>query len=265
MDTHARAVQTSYTYAKSGQEAAKKYVATNLPGYHVHEGLSDNHSVVLHDPSTNHVIVAYRGTMLSPLHHPLQTAQDLKADAEIALGLHHVHTIPREAEAELKYHRVSSVFPDARITTSGHSLGGVQSYHVATKYNLEGHHFNMGESPLPGVATFNTLHGLAQKDDRQHIYHSDNYKALGNIYNGSDPISSGTKELPGTHHTIKVNAKTDLDAHDLRHFISRSKEQQEPKEPKRAPRQSEKPRIQSTDLVDVQAKKKRHKKYVPKK
>jgi hypothetical protein len=191
----------------------------------------------------------------------LQTAQDLKADAEIALGLHHVHTIGREAEAELKYHRVSTAFPDAHITTAGHSLGGVQSYHVATKYGLEGHHFNIGESPIPGVATMNAIHGRLKKDDNQNIYHSDNYKALGNVYNGSDPISAGTRGMPGKHHVVKVNAKTDLDAHDLRHFIS------PPKNTQSLPKGRTIPTARQTEAYEDTAgstlKKKRRKKNLP--
>ena len=226
MDKYAKTVQSSYMYSRESPEKAKQYVATNLPQYHIHESLSDNHSIVLHNPKTNDVVIAYRGTLANPFSHPIQSFQDYEADSQIALGLHHVGAIPRQEEADAKYHRTVATFPGANIKVSGHSLGGVESYYVATKNNLEGHHFSIGESPLPGIETLNRTQALfhtGERYDKQHIYHADHYKGLGNVYNGSDPISEGTRYLAGQHHTVKVNSGTNLKAHDLLNFISKIK------------------------------------------
>jgi hypothetical protein len=258
MNTHAKAVQSSYIYTRESPDKAKQYVAANLPGYHIHEGLSDNHSVVLHDPKSNDVIIAYRGT-LNPLQHPVQGMQDYIADAQIALGLNHVYTIPRQQEADLKYQRTASMFPHANIKVAGHSLGAVESYHVATKNNLEGHHFSMGESPLPGIATLNRTQALfhtGEQYNKQHIYHTDNYKALGNVYSGSDPISESTRYLAGQHHFIKANTGTNLNAHNLSNFISKSNKPTSLITSKPHIETSSRPPLQS---VDVEMKKKRKK------
>ena len=221
-DKYARSVESSYVYSRQSPTEAEKYVATHLPGYHMHEGLSDNHSVVLHNAKNNDVIIAYRGT-LNSVKHPLLSIQDYVDDAQIALGLHHLHTLPRQEQAQHKYHRVAATFPNEKIRVAGHSLGGVESYHVATMNNLEGHHFQIGESPLPGVATLHkinsTFHNKNPIYNKQNIYHVENYKALGHIYHGSDGISENTKHLAGTHHTIKKNLRTDFETHDLKHFF----------------------------------------------
>ena len=256
MNTHAKAVQSSYIYARENPQKAQDYVAANLKGYHIHEGLSDNHSVVLHNDKTNDIIIAYRGTMNS-LSHPIQTLQDYGADVEIALGLPHIAAIPREQEANVKYHRTAHAFPDANISVAGHSLGGVESYYVATKNNLQGHHFNIGESPLPGISTLNKTMShfhVGEQYDKQHIYHAENYKALGNVYNGSDPISEGTRYLAGQHRVVKVNTRTDLKAHDLSNFISDTM----PKSPKAAITRRE--ALPPPDTFDIRMKPKHKKK-----
>ena len=53
MDTHAKATQASYLYAKSPTQA-KQYVATNLPGYILHPTLSNNKAVfcIIQKPNT---------------------------------------------------------------------------------------------------------------------------------------------------------------------------------------------------------------------
>jgi hypothetical protein len=216
MDDHARAVKASYIYAQRNKDDAVRYIQDELPEYSLDEGLSDYESVVLHNPNKNHTIIGYRGTLL-------HDKDDLVEDAKIGLGLHHIKTIHRQKQADMKYLRVSNTYRDANITVAGHSLGGVQSYYVATKHGLEGHHYNVGESPLPGVETMHLVNSLLYSNrpeyKKQHIYHAERYTGYGYIHNGSDPISQGTKHLPGQHHFVKVNTITGIGAHYLDNFI----------------------------------------------
>lgn len=226
MDDHARAVKASYKYAQGGSDDAIKYIEDELPDYSLDEGLSDYESVVLHNRQKNHTIIGYRGTLL-------HDKNDLIEDAKIGLGLHHIKTIHRQKQADLKYQRVANTYRDSDISVAGHSLGGVQSYYVATKHGLEGHHFNIGETPIPGFETMHRVNSYLYSDkpeyQKQHIYHAERYSGFGLIHNGSDPISQGTKHLPGQHHMVKVSTYTNIGAHYLDNFITpRRKKTQEP-------------------------------------
>lgn len=235
MDDHARAVKASYIYSQNNMDEAINYVRDELPEYSLDEGLSDYESVVLHNPKKNHTIIGYRGTLLND-------KNDLIEDAKIGLGLHHVKTIHSQKRADLKYHRVSNTYRDSNITVAGHSLGGVQSYYVATKHGLEGHHYNIGETPLPGFEMMHRVNSYLYSNrpeyQKQHIYHSENYTGFGYIHKGSDPISQGTKHLPGQHHIVKVSTYTNIGAHYLDNFIVRRQPKSSRKsdiQPARAP------------------------------
>ena len=212
--------------------------------------LSDDRSTVLYDKKDDKAVIAYRGTMWRP---NIATVGDVLADAQVALGLHKQPThhlfaagaammsanpaeiyetaeemfkpenvMPRLADAEAKYEKTRLAFLNSNIETVGHSLGGALSYHVATKHDLDGHHFNIGSSPFEkGIHAVNRyFHGHEAKFTRQHIYHSDEYKALNTRFVRHDPVSQGSISLAGNHHHIKVNSRTSLGVHNLSHFIN---------------------------------------------
>lgn len=117
-------------------EVAEANMKKYLPKHDILPEFSDSNSVVV--KKNNDVIIAYRGTNPTNI-------SDLVADAKIATG---IPLTDRFNESQQKYEAVRATYPDADITTTGHSLGGALGYSVAKNNELDGHFFNMGSSPV---------------------------------------------------------------------------------------------------------------------
>jgi len=126
----------AYEYYDKPYEVAEANMKKYLPKHEILPEFSDSNSVVV--KKNNDVIISYRGT------NPLNPS-DLLADTKIATGL---PLTDRFNEAQKKYEAVRATYPDANITTTGHSLGGTLGYSVAKNNQLDGHFFNMGSSPV---------------------------------------------------------------------------------------------------------------------
>lgn len=125
----------AYDYYDS-KDTAEDNLKKFLPLHEIDHDLSDKNSVVV--KKGDDVIIAYRGTRLTNL-------SDLNADAKILLGFNPL--TDRANEAQRKYDMVKNKYPQASITTTGHSLGGNLGYYVAKNNDLQGHFFNLGSSP----------------------------------------------------------------------------------------------------------------------
>lgn len=126
----------AYEYYDKSYEVAEANMKKYLPQHEILPEFSDSNSVVV--KKNNDVIISYRGT--NPF-----SLSDWVADAKIATGL---PLTGRFNEAQQKYEAVRATYPDANITTTGHSLGGALGYSVAKNNQLDGHFFNMGSSPI---------------------------------------------------------------------------------------------------------------------
>lgn len=135
----------AYDYYDS-KDTAENNLKKFLPLHNIDHDLSDKNSVVIlgkspqtrQDKSPRDVIVAYRGTRPTNL-------SDLNADAKILFGFNPL--TDRANEAQRKYDMVKDKYPQASITTTGHSLGGNLGFYVAKNNDLQGHFFNLGSSP----------------------------------------------------------------------------------------------------------------------
>jgi hypothetical protein len=134
----------AYDYYDSGKNIAEAELKKFLPKHDIDHDLSDENSVVI--KKGNEVIISYRGTRLTNL-------SDLNADAKILLGFNPLSG--RANEAQRKYDMVKNKYPQASITTTGHSLGGNLGYYVAKNNDLQGHFFNLGSS-LTDTASVNS-------------------------------------------------------------------------------------------------------------
>jgi hypothetical protein len=126
----------AYDYYDKSYEVAEANMKKYLPQHEILPEFSDSNSVVV--KKNNDVIISYRGTSIF-------NPSDLLADAKIATGL---PLTGRFNEAQQKYEAVRATYPNANITTTGHSLGGALGYSVAKNNQLDGHFFNMGSSPI---------------------------------------------------------------------------------------------------------------------
>ena len=222
----ARAVKVSYIYTIEGAEKAQEIVEKHFGSYVMDTSLSDDNSVVLFNPSTNNIIIAYRGTV-QPTQNAEQSAKDYYADAQIAVSAHKFIETARMREAQDKYERARVLYPDANIRVAGHSLGGMQSYHVATKNNVDGHHFAVGtgliEEPINMIQRW--YYGDEEAYSRQRVYHATrtNTTVASRTLTGqtgNDPISAGSINLPGKHVFLPIQTWTDFGAHSMTYWYS---------------------------------------------
>jgi len=137
----------AYDMYSHGYQKAEENMKEHLPYHNLDPELSDNNSIVAvkeHQNRPNDVIISYRGTDPKNL-------SDLGADAQIALGLpvsRNIKLQGRFQEAQDKFDAVKKKYPNANITTTGHSLGGTQANLIGKNNNVRNYIFNAGSSPL---------------------------------------------------------------------------------------------------------------------
>jgi len=101
--------------------------------------LSTKDDLVLHNAKTGETVISYRGTTDDPVGKPKNFVQDWLVNGQIAGGSTHTS---RAKTAEKQAYRVIQKYGKQNLVVTGHSQGGGISYHIATKYDLEGHHYN---------------------------------------------------------------------------------------------------------------------------
>ena len=175
----------AYNLYNTDYEKANKNMKELLPLHDIDEELSDGYSSVIvkpHANKPNDVIISYRGT---------QNLTDLAVDAaQIATGS------PLEKLGGLntgyfrlaqdKYNSVKDKYPNANITTTGHSLGGSLGYYIGKKNDVRSYIFNAGSSPLDAV----TDTGLIHTDNNV----STHYHVSGDLVGGSKALLGSDKD-----------------------------------------------------------------------
>ena len=155
----------AYEIAKD-KKKAEKSMKEYLPFHEIVPDLTDNHSTTIikkHTNKPNDVIIAYKGT---------SNLVDVFVDvAQIATGA------PLEKLAGIntgyfkiaqdKYNAVKLKYPDANITTTGHSLGAELSYYIGKTNDVKSYIFNAGSSPLDII----TEKGLTNTDDNKSTHY----------------------------------------------------------------------------------------------
>jgi len=182
---YATLAKSSYDYYHTNVPKTKIELASHLPDFELVEDLSDINSTVLYDDKTKDLVISYRGTDPTNI-------KDIVADAQILLG-NPIENLTagcygRFCEAEQKYERAKERFPQANISTTGHSLGGKLGLYVAKKNDLEANVFNVGSSPFDAFFQLKTL---------------DNKNPINVYHTSGDPISLSNRFL-GKNENIKT-------------------------------------------------------------
>jgi len=137
----------AYDMYNHGYEKAEQNMKEHLPFHNLDPELSDNYSVVAvkeHKDKPNDVIISYRGTA--------NLKDVLYTWAPIAAGLPSEKLLDKNLGyyqiAQDKFNLVKEKYPNANITTTGHSLGGSEAFVIGKKNNVRNYIFNAGSSPL---------------------------------------------------------------------------------------------------------------------
>jgi len=141
---YARLANASYDHfnGKSVHENLRKsqydYIG-DLKDFEMDDELSTKDDLVLHNAKTGETVISYRGTTDDPVGKPKNFVQDWLVNGQIAGGSTHTS---RAKTAEKQAYRVIQKYGKQNLVVTGHSQGGGISHHIATKYDLEGHHYN---------------------------------------------------------------------------------------------------------------------------
>jgi hypothetical protein len=141
---YARLANASYDHfnGKSVHENLRKsqydYIG-DLKDFEMDDELSTKDDLVLHNAKTGETVISYRGTTDDPVGKPKNFVQDWLVNGQIAGGSTHTS---RAKTAEKQADQVIQKYGKQNLVVTGHSQGGGISYHIATKYDLEGHHYN---------------------------------------------------------------------------------------------------------------------------
>ena len=137
----------AYDMYSHGYEKAEQNMKEHLPLHNLDKELSDDYSVVAvkeHPNKPNDVIISYRGTA--------NLKDVLYTWAPIGAGLPSEKVLDKNLGyygiAQDKYDAVKQKYPNANITTTGHSLGGSEAFVIGKKNNVRNYIFNAGSSPL---------------------------------------------------------------------------------------------------------------------
>ena len=147
MERYAILASSSYETYQHGLDESEAMIQKLLPNYTIDKNLSNELSttiVKIKENGAKDVIISYRGT---------QTLTDIGTDIfQILPGspLEKLGGIPtgRFKTSQDKYNEVKLAYPDANITTTGHSLGGSLAYYIGKTNNIKSYGFNSGSSPV---------------------------------------------------------------------------------------------------------------------
>ncbi len=137
----------AYDMYNHGYSKAEENMKEHLPLHNLDPEMSDEYSIVAvkeHKNKPNDVIISYRGTA--------NLKDVLYTWAPIASGLPSEKVLDKNLGyfqiAQDKFDAVKEKYPNANITTTGHSLGGSEAFLVGKKNNVRNYIFNAGSSPL---------------------------------------------------------------------------------------------------------------------
>ena len=181
----------AYNLYNTNYDKANENMREFLPLHEILPSMSDGYSTVImkpHQDKPNDIIISYRGT---------QNLTDLAVDAgQIATGspLEKLGGINKGyfRLAQDKYDEVKATFPNANITTTGHSLGGSLAYYIGKRNDVNSYIFNAGSSPLDVITDTGLSHTLNNTSTHYHV--------VGDLIGGS-------KALLGSDHDKLVSVE----------------------------------------------------------
>jgi hypothetical protein len=166
---------------KKAEQNMKEY----LPYHSVVPELTDSHSTTIikqHQNKPSDVIIAYKGTS-NLVDAFVDVAQIVPGSPLEKLG--HQNTGYFRV-AQDKYNAVKSAYPNANITTTGHSLGSSLAYYIGKTNDVKSYIFNAGSSPLDII----TDKGLTNTDNNK----STHYYVPGDIVGASKALLGSNKD-----------------------------------------------------------------------
>jgi len=192
---YARLAMASYYY--NDQEYVNELFSymSELDDFVIDYQLSTEEHSVFHNTTTNETVIAYRGTT---------NLDDVKTDSHILMGKE--KNTERYERSEAVYEKTREKY-DGSITTTGHSLGGGISLHIAEKYDTRGYHYNPAISP-------------------SQVFSSDHYdnQSKQTIYRTKlDPVSVGGEIIRDNQPNREVNTVANdpnNDCHSLKNFYN---------------------------------------------
>ena len=187
-------------YDMSKQSYRKPNKRKDIGGYDYNDELSDNENAVYINDSDKKIIVAFRGSV---------NIKDFKTDVSLAMG--GIRKTDRYDSTKNLVATIKEIYPNYKISFSGHSLGGTLAVEMADL------------SPNHKSVVFNSAHTPLRKGsvkDKDITYYStsgDLVSALGlNAYKNVKVIDSDKKH-PLTAHSLKsmeYNADDKCDKND---------------------------------------------------
>jgi hypothetical protein len=158
----------AYQVYNNGKEKAGKKLNEFLPNHQLIPELSDGYSSTIikkRQDKPDEIIVAYRGT---------QNLQDAFVDlTNIAIGspIEKIGGIPTGyfRIAQDKYDAVKQAYPNANISTTGHSLGGSLAYYIGKKNDVRSYIYNAGSSPLDIITDTGFTHTANNKSTHYYV------------------------------------------------------------------------------------------------
>ena len=192
---YARMATAAYFYSEQEKVEELFNKMSELKDFELDDELSTEEHSVFFNKTTNETVIAYRGTT---------NLDDVKTDSHILMGRE--RNTARFKRSEAVYEKTRDKY-DGVITTTGHSLGGGISLHVAEKYDIHGHHYNPA---ISATQVFTTDHYNNQS--HQTIYRTK-----------LDPVSIGG-EIIADHQpnrtVVTVNNDENSHAHAMTNFYS---------------------------------------------
>ena len=158
----------AYQVYNNGKEKAGKKLNEFLPNHQLIPELSDGYSATIikkRQDKPDEIIVAYRGT---------QNLKDAFVDlTNIAIGspIEKIGGIPTGyfRIAQDKYDAVKQAYPNANISTTGHSLGGSLAYYIGKKNDVRSYIYNAGSSPLDIITDTGFTHTANNKSTHYYV------------------------------------------------------------------------------------------------
>ena len=183
----------AYNLYDTDYDRASKNMKELLPLHDIDPELSDGYSSVIvkpHANKPNDVILSFRGTRnftdLAVDTTQVLTGAPLEKLAGINVGYF--------KRAQDKYDATKLKYPNANVTTTGHSLGGTLGHYIGKNNNIPSYIFNAGSSPLDIVTDV----GLTNTDNNK----STHYHVTGDLISASKALVGSSKDV-----LVRVNQR----------------------------------------------------------
>lgn len=203
--------EASYTHYQGGNplDTLKNHFLDELNDFEIDSELSTIDNLVLHNPITDEVHIAYRGT---------QKLSDWKTNLQAMTSIEEHSPLVKSAIKTAE--GVAEKYGMKNMTVSGHSMGGMRSLevvqHFAEKFNthIQGYHFD------PGVSVRQLIkHSKYAELGTQQIFrtHFDTPSIMAKMAQIKPPKGLKINNVfTNPEHPIKIPG---LDQHSTNHFI----------------------------------------------